>query len=137
MNDDAELETLLRGLRPGKLPADLIATMKHPPARDTLPWWRRPVIFVAPLAAALAIAFFLHQSAPTRPPGPQAVTFRQSQSTLLQSRPLEMVQIEGQLWELAEQEWLDEDTALCSAAPVKVKLTEIRHELVWQPVRFD
>jgi hypothetical protein len=137
MNDDTELETLLRGLRPGKLPADLRAAMKHPPGRDPLPWWRHPAILTVPLAAALAIAFFLPKNSATRPSGPAAVTLRQTQSTLLQSRSLEITKIEGRLWELAEQEWLDEDIALCSAAPVKVKFTEIRHELVWQPVRFD
>lgn len=141
MKDDTELEALLRGLRPGTLPADLRAAMRTPPVRKRPASRRRLALIALPLAAAAAaaimIALFLAGEAPVGDPARDAITIRQSRSTLVESRPVERVQIEGTLWELAEQEWIDEDLTFCSLSPVGVKLTATRHELVWQPVRFD
>lgn len=141
MKDDNELEALLRGLRPGSLPADLRTAMRTPPVRPRRARRRHLAVMALPLAAAIAaavmIALFLAGEGPVGDSAADAITIRQSRSTLVESRPLERVQIKGRLWELAEQEWIDEDLTFCSLSPVGVKLTATRHELVWQPVRFD
>lgn len=139
MNRDPELETLLRSLRPATLPDPLQTAMKDPPARIAPASPRYLRWLALPLAAAavwLLLATLRHEPV-SAPASPAPITLRQSQSTLLDSRPLELVRIDDQYWELAEQEWLDEDLTLCSASPVTVKLTTTRREIVWQPVRFD
>ncbi|MCU0797680.1 MAG: hypothetical protein MUF31_17295 [Akkermansiaceae bacterium] len=137
MNDDSELEAMLRSLRPGSLPADLRQNLTHPPAPVGKGPPSRLLWLALPLAAAAAITlgFFLP---PRHAPAPaETVTLRQSQSRLVESRSLEVVRVDDELWELAEQKWVDEDLTLCSSSPVAIKLTTTRHERVWQPVRFD
>ena len=138
MKEDPQLESMLRDLRPGQVPADLRARMTVPAV--SVPLWKR-----LPLPTAIAAAFVLAAGGlwfvmqpPAQDQGSASpIMLHQHRSTLIENRPIEVIEYQGQFWELTEQKWLDEDIALCSATPVRVQLSEIRHELVYQPVRFD
>ena len=129
---------MLRDLQPEPLPADLRARMRAPAVSS--PRWKRPPLLTAIAAALVAAAgalWFVAQSQPEGEDAASPITVYQHRSTLLENRPIEVIEHQGQFWELTEQKWLDEDIALCSVTPVRVQLSEIRHELVYQPVQFD
>ena len=130
-----ELESLLRSLQPKAIPSDIAARMEHPPA--PLPNRKRTVIRFF-LAAAAAVALWIATTANNTPirKSPETITIRKQQSTLVESRPIALVEHEGQIWELHEEEWRDEDAAICSATPISVHLARTRHELAYHPVKF-
>jgi hypothetical protein len=141
MKNDEELEGILRGLRPGPLPEDLCARMVEPPARIErvvvrFPWGRW-LAGAGVVAACVAVWM-----SDLREQGGEAteggvVSVRQRQSVLLESRSLAVIEHEGRVWEWAEEEWLDEDVAFCSATPVRVRSAVTRREVVCRPVDFD
>ena len=65
------------------------------------------------------------------------VSIIKKESTLLNSNTLAFEEIDGQLWEVSEEEWQDETLALCSAGPVKLHSTVIRREVVCALVEFQ
>ena len=135
MKDDLELESMLRELRPQKLPDDLRTRMQEPPARPSR--WKRIIVPVS-LAAAAAITFLLTIQS-TSPPADESaapITIVQQQSSLINSRVTAVIEHNGQTWELIEQEWVDEEVAVCSTTPTRVRLAVTRHELVYQPVTY-
>ena len=137
MKDDLELESMLRDLRPGQLPPDLRARMTEPAASS--PLWKRlplPTAIAAAFAGAAGTLWLVMQPQPQGQSSASPITVHQHRSTLIENRPIEVIEYQGQFWELTEQKWLDEDIALCSATPVRVRLSEIRHELVYQLVQF-
>lgn len=136
MKDDLDLESQLRNLRPQVLPTDLQARMEEPPARPS-PWKRivAPAI-LASAAAIWAIVLNFPSAAPPQDQSAEPVTIVQQQSSLVGSRVIAVIEREGQAWELTEQEWLDEEIAICSTSPVQVRLTATRHELIYQPVPY-
>lgn len=135
MKDDLELESLLRNLRPQGLPADLRARMDEPPFRRS--GWKGVVVPVVFAAAAVWVFFLaLPSGVPQESEGVPPITIRQQQSSLIDSRVVAVIEHEGQAWELTEEEWLDQEIAICSSSPVQVRLAETRHELVYHPVEF-
>lgn len=65
------------------------------------------------------------------------LNIRHQVSTLLSSKRLELRQQNQEWWEKCEQEWLDQETALCSHSPAVVRYTCTRREVVCQPVDFQ
>ena len=134
MNDPADLESMLRSLRPGTLPQDLRQRLATPPAAmpAVRPHARRlwSLLAAGTLAAAACVTVLLRQ-----PQGPHAqpppLTVHHQQSTLIHSRTL------GYVWSLQDQQWQDDEIACCSNSPLHVRLTSDRHQRVYQPVSFD
>ena len=95
---------------------------------------------MAPAVLATAAVWAIIVNLPSTPPQPdereQAITVLQQQSSLVDSRVIAIIEREGQTWELTEQEWLDEEIAICSISPVQVRLTATRHELIYRPVIY-
>lgn len=140
MKTDDPLEHLLRSLQPAPLPADLAAEMQAPPdaAPPATPFpWRRLAAMAGLAAACAALWWSTARLSPTPEFQQPAVSVVQRQSTLLDRRPLAVVEHEGRIWEYAEEAWLDEELALCSATPVRVKSKSTRHLVVCRPVDFD
>jgi hypothetical protein len=144
MTPDQEIESLLKSLQPAELPPELRRRMQQAPdarAEKVLhfPIHRRLVIALTAAAACGAAWLSLRGPDPVERPAVEApaVSVRQTQSTLVATRPISLVEHDGRVWELAEQEWLDEDIALCSTSPVRVRLAETRREVVYRPVAFD
>lgn len=142
---DHDLEDLIRSLKPGPLPADLKERMAPEPMRPRqFGRWRN--VFIA-AAAAIAIGIFSavvffksEQSTETEvvviePDAPVSVL--KQDSTLLNSRTLAIKEIEGQLWEVCEEEWRDHTLALCTAGPTELNSTVIRREVVYSPLEFQ
>ena len=146
MNDDEKLEHELRMLRPGPLPEDLKTRLSQEPPTSgepkkgrTVSWSFLTIAAAACLVAMIAILMnrsnpgedqLAHNDAPH-------VSVLQSDSTLLNSRPLALREHDGQVWEISEEEWVDDIVALCSATPVRVRSTESRKEIVCRPVEFQ
>lgn len=139
MNQPSDLESLLRSLRPGTLPADIRQRLADPPAADParVRFRRRPVVLGMAIlaAAACAILVLWQPESPVTPAAPLSV-FHQ-ESTLIGTRVIEYVERDGMVWSLEEQHWKDEEIALCSDNPVRVHVSRDRHELVYEPVPFD
>ena len=145
MNDDSFLENEIRRLRPGPLPEDLRmrmtsepTPMKHTPLKRVVPW-----VVAGALAAAACIAIVLNPPSSTEkiadentaPPEPLSIV--EQESTLLESRTIEIREHNGRMWELVDQEWRDDTVAICSTTSVRVQSTVIRPETVWLPVEFQ
>lgn len=139
MNHPSDLESLLRSLRPGTLPADMRRRLADPPAAAPVRalFAHRPVLLgIAAMAAAACAVLVLRQpETPVTPAAPVSV-FHQ-ESTLIGTRVIEYVERDGRVWSLEEQHWKDEEIALCSDNPVRVHVSRDRHELVYEPVPFD
>lgn len=138
MKDDLQLEERLRSMRPASLPADLRERMKEPPPTPVQGPSRR-ILAAAPIAAAAAwLLWWSLSPAPSAPPAePAALTIHEHRSILVESRPLQFIEHDGRLWELAEETWREEELALCSTAPLRVQTTETNRQLVCLPVDFD
>ncbi|MDF1851661.1 MAG: hypothetical protein P1U85_12565 [Verrucomicrobiales bacterium] len=135
MKDDLEIESMLRDLRPQQLPADLRTRMKEPPVRTDR--WKRVVAPAVLAAAAVWVVSLILPSMPPRAGGTlEPVTILQQQSSLIDSRVIAVIQGDGQAWEVMDQEWLDEELAICSSSSVQVRFTATRRELVYQPVPY-
>jgi hypothetical protein len=136
MKDDLDLEAQLKQLRPKPLPVDLEARMESPPARPFR--WKRLVVPTLLLATAALWAFFVAPPSASPPPdqGPEPITIVQQRSSLIESRVIAVIEREGEAWEITEQEWLDEEIAICSTSPVEVRLTTTRQELICEPVIY-
>lgn len=138
--NDSRLEEQIRSLRPASLPPDLLARMAQPPLAMNPRRTRKilRVVFGAGLAVAAAVAIMAHWPAPPVTPTAAApsVSIRQQRSVLLDTRTLAVLHRDGRTWEVAEQQWRDDNLALCSAVPVQVQSAAIRREIVCQPVDF-
>jgi len=149
MKDD-ELENLMRSLKPAPLPSDLKARLSPEPMRPRPKQGRWKVFLTAAATFAIALfswSVFNDRDSPTadstfetpNSPAPVPnlpVSVLKTDSTLLNSRTLAIKKIDGELWEVAEEEWRDDTLALCSAGPVKLNSTVIRREIVCSPVQF-
>jgi len=140
MNDPADLESMLRSLRPGNLPQDLRQRLATPP--DAMPVARpvaRRLLFIlsAGTLAAAACVILLSRQPETHHAQPAPLTIHHQESTLIHSRTLGYVEHDGCVWSLQDQQWKDDEIACCSNSTVRVRLTRDRHELVYQPVSFD
>lgn len=135
------LEEQIRNLRPAPLPPDLLARMAQPP-EITNPRHGRQILWVvfgAGLAVAAAVAIMAHWPAlpVTSPATVRSLSIRQQRSVLLDTRTLGVVHRDGRTWEVAQQQWHDDNLALCAEVPIQVRSTGIRNEIVCQPVDFD
>ena len=135
MKDDLEMESLLKEMRLQSLPADLQERMAEPPPRRAR--WNR---VLAPGLLAAAAVWIVMLVLPDRSPesgGAQGpVTVLERQSSLVDKRVVAIIQGEGQAWELSDQEWLDEEIAICSTSSMQVRLTTTRRELVCEPIPY-
>lgn len=133
MNEES-IETLLRHMRPQPLPADVCAALQEPPVKFR-PIARHRLMAIAAILLLGAVLCWLSLPGPadTEP----VLTIRHQESTLLSSKRLELRQQNQEWWEKCEQEWLDQETALCSNSPAVVRYTCKRREVVWQPVDFQ
>ncbi len=146
MNDDDLLEEELRQLMPSPMPEDLRERLAVEPTLLEAPRSRRIVPWAIVGLAAAACLVALITTLITRPKpdadevaseaAPQ-LSVLQQESTLLNTRPLALKVHDGQVWEIAEEEWRDDTVALCSATPVRVRSTENRREIVCLPVEFQ
>ena len=147
-----ELENLMRSLKPAPLPDDLKARLSAEPLRQKQKANHGRWQFAGAAAAMLAIGLFVffimtqrdssknEQDPPliTLSPSEESpVSVLKTDSTLLNSRTLAIKEIEGQLWEISEEQWRDDTLALCSAGPVKLNSTVIRREIVCSPLEFQ
>lgn len=133
MNDDPTLESMLRSLRPAPLPLDLRAALQSPtPSRRPL---YRHIWGIAAAAAAFVLACLIFW--PTSDQPAPAICIRHTESTLVHSRDLGMIERDGRLWNVQSQEWRDEELTSCSDSALRVSLVLTRHELVYSPVSFD
>jgi hypothetical protein len=133
MNDES-IEKLLRGMRPEALPDDVCAALQETPVKYRSFAKQRVMAVAALLLLGTVLFWFNRPSSPVTAP---VLTIRHQESTLLSSKRLELRQENEVWWEKCEQEWLDEDTALCSNNPAVVRYTGKRREVVWQPVDFQ
>ena len=142
MMDDKTLEERMKQLMPAPLPADLKKRLEEEPSIEgepvdskVIPW--RAVIGAGLAAAACVILFWGNDGTVNKPGDTVPISVTTKESTLLGKRTLSVLEHEGQVWELAEQEWRDDMVAYCSNAPVRVQSSEIRTELVYLPVEFQ
>lgn len=146
MNDDEKLENELCMLRPGPLPEDLKERLSQEPSSSNEPEKRSNLFrkFMITAAAACLVAMIVVLMNPTNPGDDQFthndaphVSILKKDSTLVMTRPLALREHDGQVWEISEEEWLDDTVALCSATPVRVSSIESRKEIVYRPVEFQ
>ena len=164
MNSDLEKQILK--LKPGALPPDLKERLRDEPPADQplecLPElkpdsirllarkkrWGWSAFAGAAVAACVAFMLVRHDfiSAPEDDANRQASAgLRQSDyhsiirknQTLLSTKTLATEEIGGQVWEIAEEKWMDNTVATCSTSPVLVSAKEIRREIVFRPVVFQ
>lgn len=138
MNPHRDIESLLRSLQPGELPADLKARLRSEPPRHQGPRHRKIVPFAAAAgmsAAACLALWFRPAESVTRPAPPVTVHHRDSE--LIASRTLGYVEKDGRIYQIEERLWRDAESALCSTTPVRVSLAADRREVVYEPVSFD
>ncbi|BCX48658.1 hypothetical protein HAHE_25660 [Haloferula helveola] len=144
--NDRQLEEQIRSLVPAPLPSDLAARMTEPPQPVTsarLRFLRRgvPAVLSTLAAAACVVLVWRHATGPAAAPDDSApqpvVTVHMEDSRLLETRTLEVLEHDGGMWEIAEQEWQDSDTLLCSNSPIQMRMATTRRELVCRPVHFD
>lgn len=135
MKEDLELESILKDMRPQSLPSDLKARMSEPPARPIR--WSRAVVPSVSGAAAVWIALLvLPDRSPDSEEAPEPVTVLTQQSSLIEKRVVAIIQAEGQAWEVSDQEWLDEEVAICSTGSTQVRFRTTRRELVYEPIPY-
>ena len=144
MNEELP-DSFLKHLKPAPLPVALQARLAEPPARvarvDGMPRsWRGRVATLLPIAAVLAIGFALHRPSATlvKPmASDSALTVRQHEKTLLQSKRLQLFEIDGGYWELLQQQWKEESSVATTDSPILIHSSEITQILVCAPVAFD
>jgi hypothetical protein len=136
MNDP--LENQLRQLRPGPLPARLLARIAVPPEdRNILrfPWWK--------LAGALAAAACVTLLAWFRHPEPRTekvalIVADTPAGEVIGSRKMRIVTDGGQrAWEITDVERIEGETFAADASGMTVLTQRIRHELVPVEIHFD
>ena len=143
--NNRDLEQQIRELRPASLPAELRAQLDASEPPVEIGRSRKPLALLAVAAVLIAAATLAVLLQPN--PGTSGVaestdatdehfSVVQQESTLLSSRTLETRKHNGRLWELVENQWRDETVAMCSATTARIRSTEIRPEVVWQPVEF-
>lgn len=139
MNPHDDIESLLRSLQPGDLPAGMRERLRHEPQQLRSP--RRAAVrklAASGLLLAAAACFALwFQPAETGRGRPSPVTVHHLDSELVASRTLGFVEKDGRVYQIEERLWRDAEAAFCSAAPVRVSLAADRRELVYEPVSFD
>lgn len=142
MNEELS-DSFLKQLKPAPLPLALRARLAQPPApvvENTMPHsWRERLVSLLPIAAALAIGLMLHRHAGrVEPQEAEAnVTVRHHEKILLQSKRLQLFEVDGGYWELLQQQWKEESTVANTHSPILIRSSEIKHTLVCAPVTFD
>ena len=161
----SDLEKQILKLRPSPLPDDLIERLKTEPQmeRQTAEQnhlhlvpechnkknnsWRWLAVAGVSIAACLCMIFLIKEETEPSVTGIQQqtssssaeleyLTLVQENKTLLSVKTLATEEFDGQIWELAEEKWLDNTVATCSATPALVSSKVIRHEITFQPVKF-
>jgi hypothetical protein len=142
MNEELP-DSFLKQIKPAPLPVALRARLAQPPLRVVdhamLLSWKARLTSMLPIAAALAIGMLLHrQSVRVEPQASEPeVTVRHHQKTLLQSKRLQLFEVDGGYWELLQQQWKEESTVANTHSPIFIRSSEIKHTLVCAPVTFD
>ena len=142
MNEELS-DSFLKQLKPAPLPLALRTRLAQPPAavvENTIPHsWRERLVSLLPIAAALAIGLLLHRNAGRVEPqeAEPNVTVRHHEKILLQSKRLQLFEVDGGYWELLQQQWKEESTVANTHSPIFIRSSEIKHALVCAPVTFD
>lgn len=156
---DQDLETFLHQLKPAPLPDDLQSRLSTEPGRSMRARKRKVIALVSGLAAAAAgiLGLMILVSPGTRTGSdalamgadqlpvpdewkvgaPRPLSVVKKDSTLLNSRLLEIREYDGELWEISEEEWRDDTLVLYSAGPSQLNATVIRREVVCAPLNFQ
>lgn len=138
MNEFNDLENQLRSLSPGTLPDDVKLRLAHPPEPAEMKSFRlRHFLFAGAALATAACAVLMLRPSHAISPEPAPVSLYHQESTLISAKPMGYVERDGRMWSLEEQQWRDEEIALCSNSPVTLRATRERVELVYEPVSFD
>ena len=142
MNEDLS-DSFLKQLKPAPLPLALRNRLAQPPApvvENAMPHsWRERLVSLLPIAAALAMGLLLHRYA-GRAESQEAepnVTVRHHEKILLQSKRLQLFEVDGGYWELLQQQWKEESAVANTHSPISIRSSEIKHTLVCAPVTFD
>ena len=144
--NDHDLENLIGSLKPAPLPDDLKARMSAEPRPPQKPRNYRGLFAATGVAAAaiLVMAGIISILRPDRPADMASlpeepnrpVSVVKKDSTLLNSRILSIEEHDGELWEVAEEEWRDDTLALYTGGPSRLRSTVIRREVVCSPLKF-
>jgi hypothetical protein len=138
MNEFDDLENQLRSLSPGTLPDDVkLRLAQSPQAVDMKGFRIRHLVFAGSALAAAACELFMLRPSYVISPEPASVSIYHQESTLISAKPMGYVERDGRMWSLEEQQWQDEEIALCSNSPITLRSTRERVELVYEPVSFD
>lgn len=142
MNEELS-DSFLKQLKPAPLPLALRNRLAQPPApvvENAMPHsWRERLVSLLPIAAALAMGLLLHRYA-GRAESQEAepnVTVRHHEKILLQSKRLQLFEVDGGYWELLQQQWKEESAVANTHSPISIRSSEIKHTLVCAPVTFD
>ena len=145
--EDPSVESALRKLRVAPVPDDLFARLVNaePKQSGATRFHVRPALaWAVPLFAVAACwLLVLRLSPPVRPEQGHGVArdvpVRQlnHEATLLDERVLVVIQREGRVWEIAEEQWMHR-TELVRASPAgEITATVFKREFVCRPVVFD
>ncbi|MEZ5303247.1 MAG: hypothetical protein R3F11_21790 [Verrucomicrobiales bacterium] len=147
MNDESEIERLLREMRPAALPPELRRRLDRPPAAARVAFLRRALAFGAAAAAVIClVAIPLHQrSLPQgrEDAGIEATALAAVASTSQRVSTLRTVgtveQGPGCMWRLVEVSWVEETVFLSAANPEigSVQIEEQFKTVVPVAIPFD
>ena len=137
--NDQRLEEEIRRLQPAPLPADLKARLAREPElherKSRRSMWIAAALVV--LATGIVAPSLFRDTAPSPAIAAAPVSVIQRESTLLGTRTVDQRELDGQVWELVEEQWRDDTVALCSATPARVRSTVIRPTYVWVAAEYQ
>ena len=135
MNDS--LESTLRALKPGKLPASLAASLADPPTPQ--PTARILLAGFAVTAAACVVAFLSLSNSPdpiSEFSAPSLASGVSHQVTGVE--PLELVMDDSnQPWQLIAVQWVEQTTIVSAAHPMAVQVEDHFSTVVPVAISFD
>jgi hypothetical protein len=139
--NDQRLEEEIRRLRPAPLPTDLKARLAREPElhgrKPRRHMWLAAAAALVVLAAGIAAPSFFRDTDTSPAVATSPVSVIQRESTLLGTRTVDQRELDGQVWELIEEQWQDDTIAACSATPVRVCSSVIRPAYVWVAAEYQ
>jgi hypothetical protein len=145
--DESSVESALRKLRVAPVPDDLFARLvgAEPiamPARPQRSWQRAAWAGLALAAAACCLLVFRQPGPGPGGEGPSVtrhlpVRQMHHEATLLDQRVLAVIQRDGQMWEIAEEQWVHRAELVQASPAGEISATLLKREFVCRPVVFD
>jgi hypothetical protein len=161
----SDLEKQILKLKPGALPSDLVDRLKDEPplthieenmttdvVAKVIPIKNNRWVWGLAVGVAAAACFIILMARESwkssdQSNGPELVSVDLDSSkelsmirrdeTLIRTTTLATEELDGQLWEIVEEKWIDDTFAACSAVPVLVSAQEFRREIIFRPVVFQ